>query len=292
MRRYPLTTPKSEDIDTEAVALLAEASVLRAKFGDTDVWLALGHNEVRQVLSDQRLSREAAMGPDAPVTVRSAYDPDILTSQDPPRHRHTRKLMAKAFSPRIVALLEPRIQDIVDDLLTGILADGPPVDLVQRYFAPLPIMVICELLGVPYADRAAIRGWAERLMSTAHTAEEIGEAVQQIRAYLGGLIEAKRAQPAQDLTTELIAVTGEDGGLSETELVANLQLLLIAGHETTVNQLGNSVLALLRNPGQFALLRQRPELMSQAVEELLRYARLNSALLPRSRSRTCRWAVR
>jgi cytochrome P450 len=142
-------------------------------------------------------------------------------------------------------------------------------------------MVICELLGVPYADREAIRGWAKQLMSIALTAEETAEAVRQVRAYLGGLIEAKRVQPAEDLTSALIEVADSGGGLTATELVANLQMLLVAGHDTTLNQLGNSVLALLRHPDQLALLKQRPESMGQAVEELLRYSRLSSSMLPR-----------
>lgn len=283
MVRYPLETPQSQDIDTGATRLLADAPLVRAQMGDgPEVWLALSYEAVRQVLSDPRFSREAAMGPDAPVTIRSAYDPDVLTSQDPPKHSRTRRLMARAFSPRMVDKLEPRIQDIVDGLLADLEKHGPPADLVPMYAEPLPIMVICELLGVPYAERDAIRGWSARLMaSTAYTPEEIANAVKEIRIYLSTLVAARRADPRDDLTTALAQVTDGGDTLSEIELVANLQMLLIGGHETTVNQIGNSLVALFRHPEQLALLVSRPELMNAAVEELLRYSRLVSSALPR-----------
>src|SRR6266511_4110146 len=259
MQPFPLGTPSSQDIDTVAVRLLADAPVVRATMGDGgDVWLALSHDAVRQVLSDPRFSREAAMGPDAPVTVRSAYNPDVLTSMDPPKHSRTRRLMSRAFSPRAVDRLATRGQEIVAGLLDDVAAHGPPADLIELFVAPLPIIVICELMGVPYADRAAIRGWSERLLATtAYPPEEIVAAIDEIRGYLAGLVAAKRADPTEDLTTALIQITDEGDALTETELVANLQMLLIGGHETTVNQLGNSLVALLR------------------------YARLMSSTLPR-----------
>jgi cytochrome P450 len=283
MQPFPYETPKSEDVDAVAARLLTEGPVVQAATADGRlVWLALSHEAARQVLSDPRFSREAAMGPSTPGTVLSAAEPLVLTSMDPPKHTRTRKLVARAFSPRTVDKLAPRVAEIVAGLLDEVEAHGQPADLVPLFTEPLPIMVICELLGVPYADRAAIRGWAERLMaSTAYSSEEITAAVVQIRGYLAELVAAKRSDPGEDLTT-VLAHAAEDGdALTEPELLANLQLLLIAGHETTVNQLGNSVLALFRNPGQLALLRERPELIGQAVDELVRYARLMSTTLPR-----------
>jgi cytochrome P450 len=282
MQSFPLDTPNSADVDGAAAALLAGAPVVRAAMGDGAIWLALGYDAVRRVLTDPVFSREAAMGPDAPVEVRAALEPDMLTSLDPPRHSRVRRLLAGAFSTRTVDALAPRVRAIVDGLLDGVAAHGRPADLVELFVAPLPIMVICELLGVPYADRAAIREWSERLMATtAYTPAEIDAAAGQIRGYLAGLIAAKRADPTDDLTSALIRVTDDEGALTEAELVVNLQMLLVAGHETTVSQLGNSLAALFRHPDQLALLRDRPELAGAAVEELIRYARLMSSLLPR-----------
>lgn len=283
MLQYPFNTAPAKDVDVNAVEALADGPVARARMGqDAELWLALSHATVRQVLSDQRFSREAAMGPQVPVLVRAGADPDLLPSMDPPRHARVRRLVAKAFSPRMVDRLAPRMQQVVDDLLAGIEEHGPPADLVELYTEPLPIMVICELMGVPYEDRSQFRAWTERLTASAtRPAEEFVTAITQIRQYLRELIAVKRADPAEDLTTELIWASDAGDVLSESELVANLQLLLIAGHETTVNQLGNSLVALLRHPDQLALLRDHPELAKPAVDELLRYVRLVSSTLPR-----------
>jgi cytochrome P450 len=181
-----------------------------------------------------------------------------------------------------VEALGPRVMQLVDELLDEVAAHGSPVDLVAHFAEPLPIMVICELLGVPYDDRPRLRAWAARLMSSSgYTAEEIIGAVTQIREYLGILVAAKRSEPGDDLITELVRVTDDEDALTETELLANLQLLLIAGHETTVNQLGNSLVALFRHPDQLALLRDRLELIELAVDELIRYVRLSLPVLPR-----------
>ena len=282
MQPYPFDTPNSQDIDTVAARLLSGAPVVRAAMGGGEVWLALSHDAARQVLSDPRFSREAAMGPNAPVVMRSAYDPDVLTSLDPPKHNRTRRLMSRAFSPRMVEAMAPRVREIVAGLLDDLQAHGAPADLIGLFAAPLPIMVICELLGVPYTDRAVIQDWSRRLVSTtAYPPEEIAAAGRQMDGYLAGLIAAKRAEPTGDLISALIRVTDEQGALTEAELVKNTRMLLVGGHETTVNQLGNSVLALFRHPDQLALLRERPELVTPAVEELLRYARLTGSTLPR-----------
>lgn len=149
---------------------------------------------------------------------------------------------------------------------------------MPSFVAPLPITVICDLLGMPGADHARIGAWSRKLMaSTAYTPDEITAAVTDIREYLSGLVAEKRANPGSDLTSILAAAPE----LTPVELLANLQMLLIAGHETTVNQLSNSIVALLSNPDQLALLRAKPELMPQAVEELMRYTRLTTSTLPR-----------
>ncbi|MEV0385484.1 cytochrome P450 [Nonomuraea sp. NPDC050643] len=202
----------------------------------------------------------------------------MITSMDPPRHARVRKLMSQTFTPRMVERLQPRVQAIVDDLLDPL---EPPADLVRDFTGPLPVMVICELLGAPYEDRAQIEGWSRTLTSNTLPLEEIRVAEREIQAYLRGLVELKRREPDEALIAELVRVNDAEHHLSADELVSNLQVLLTAGHETTVNQLGNFTVTLLRNPDQLALLRDDPSRMPQALEELFRYSRLSSSALPR-----------
>jgi cytochrome P450 len=279
---YPLDTPVNADEDCEGLRLLEKGPLARALFQGRELWLALGYQAVRQVLSDPRFSREEATRPGGPVTNQTGANPALLLSMDPPRHTRIRHLMAKAFSPRTVADLEPRIEELVDGLLDELVAGPRPGDLVAALAAPLPILVICELLGVPVADRAKIRDWAGRLMAVnAYTPEQITEATGQIDAYLNELIEVKRAEPDDALISQLIAANDEGGHLSAAELTSNVQMLVVAGHETTVGQIGNFGYTLLRHPDQAALLAAHPGLLPQAVTELMRYCRLTDTATPR-----------
>ncbi|HEU5474718.1 MAG TPA: cytochrome P450 [Actinophytocola sp.] len=276
MQAFPYVLAPSDDGDVVAAKLLGTAPVVRAQLPDgTQVWLVLSHEAARRVFTDSTFSRAEALRPGAPVLLRAAVDPDLLLSIDPPRHTRIRRAMARAFSPRMVDRLVPRIHQLCEELLDAVAANGPPADLVTLFAEPLPIVVLCELLGVPYDDRDKIRAWAKRVLATAgFTVAEITDAIGQTREYLGTLATARRAEPGHDLITELVHQADEQDALSENELLANLQLLLIAGHETTANQLANSLLALFRHPDQLTLLRNRPELIERAVEELLRYVRL------------------
>jgi cytochrome P450 len=279
---FPFDTPPGADVDPEGIRLQAQAPVVKAVMDGREVWLVLGYDAVRQVLSDPRFSREAAARTGSPVLNQAGNNPDLLVSMDPPRHTRIRSVLAKAFSPRIIALLEPRVRQIIDTLLDELAVQSPPADLIKALAEPLPVMVICELLGVPSADRLKIRRWAGILIAhTAYTPEQIGEAVGEVNAYLGDLIEARREAPDDALISALIAVNDEVGHLSAAELISNVQLLLIAGHETTVSQIGNSVVTLLQHPEQTALLRKNPELLPQAVDELLRYSKLAQATMSR-----------
>jgi cytochrome P450 len=273
---YPFDTPAGSDVDAEGLRLLAKGPVARARMrGGQEVWLALGYQAVRQVLSDPRLSREATTRPGGPVSSLSSANPESLLSMDPPRHTRIRALVAKAFSPRTVEQLEPRIRELVDGLLDEMATHGPPADLVRLLAEPLPIMVICELLGVPVADRAQIRQWAGTLIAeTAYTRDEIAAAVGQVNAYLADLIAQRRDSPDDALISALIAVNDQGQYLSPSELTTNVQLLLIAGHETTVSQIGNSMVTLFHHPEQMELMREQPELVPRAVDELLRHSRL------------------
>jgi len=199
-----------------------------------------------------------------------------MLDKDPPDHTRLRKLVSKAFTPKSIAALEPEVERLVDDALDRI-ADEGEVDLVEALAYPLPFTVITEMLGMPEADHVRMRELAGIIVRSlepvvdADAFRVILEADNELAEIAADVIERKRREPGDDLLTALIRA--EDGGdvLDDEELVAQVLLLYIAGHETTVNLIANGTLALLRNPDQLALLRERPDLAGNAVEELLRY---------------------
>ncbi|MDN5381863.1 MULTISPECIES: cytochrome P450 family protein [unclassified Streptomyces] len=234
-----------------------------------DSWLVVGYEEARAALADPRLAKDVS-AIDTPLAGRRVFGRNLL-AVDPPQHTRLRALVARAFTARRVKELEPRIQQITDDLLDAMLPHGR-ADLVEAFAYPLPITVICELLGVPEIDRAAFREMSNEMV--APTSEEAQQrAVDRLLVYLADLIEDKRcAGPADDLLSALIRTTAEDGDrLSAEELRDMAFLLLIAGHETTVNLIVNGVHTLLTHPEQLAELRTDPDLIDDAVEEMLRY---------------------
>lgn len=232
-------------------------------------WLVVGHEEARAALADPRLSKD---GRRIGVTF---HDEELigrhLLGADPPEHTRLRGLVSRAFTMCRVERLRPRIQEITDDLLDAMLPYGR-ADLVQSLAYPLPITVICELLGVPEMDRTEFRKLSTEVVAPT-SPENSYEAVLRLREYLTELIEDKRcAGPADDLLSDLIRTTAEDGDrLSPQELRGMAFLLLIAGHETTVNLITNGVHALLTHPDQLAALRADTSLIDGAVEETLRY---------------------
>ena len=253
-------------------ALRETAPVCRAELPDgLPVWLVTRHPDVRQALADPRLGNDPRS---AAGTLGGGprWRPENLHNMlraDPPRHTRLRRLAAAAFTARRVQRLRPRIAEIAAGLLDDLAGPGR-VDLIERYAFPLPIVVICELLGIPAADRDRFREWTAAILRYATdpaAAAAIEAARDGIRDYLTALIAAKRAAPGDDLTSALIA----GGGFSETELLSTVSVLLTAGHETTANLIGNGTLALLRRPSQLAALRDDPGLLPGAVEELLRY---------------------
>ncbi|MBV2355681.1 cytochrome P450 [Streptomyces sp. J2-1] len=232
-------------------------------------WLVVGYDEARAALADPRLAKDGTrIGltfPDEEMIGKS------LLGTDPPQHTRLRGLVARGFTMRRVELLRPRVQRITDDLLDAMIPRGS-ADLIESLAYPLPITVICELLGVPDLDRAEFRALSTEVV--APTGEETAyAATTRLGEYLTELIEDKRASgPSGDLLSDLIRTTAEDGDrLSAAELRGMAFLLLVAGHETTVNLIGNGVLALLTHPGQLADLRADMGLLDNAVEEMLRY---------------------
>jgi cytochrome P450 len=275
---FPFRTLPHFDHDPEAVALLAEAPVVPATMGPMDVWLALSHTAVRQVFADPRFSREAATRPGGPVATPVAANPMIVTSMEGARHARVRKLMGQAFTPRRVELLKGRIQSIVDSLLDDM---GESVDLVETLCSPLPTMVICELLGAPYTDSVDIRRMSKQIFRNTMTPAEMLAAEGEMQGYLAELIRQKRAVPDDALISAMLAANDEGDHLTEAELLVNLQGLLVAGHDTTVNRLGNFFVTLFRHPDQLKLLRDDPALIGRAVEELMRYTKFAASTEPR-----------
>jgi len=194
---------------------------------------------------------------------------------DPPEHTRLRKLVASAFTARRAEALRPRVAGIVNELIDAMLGRPQPADLVAGFSLPLPAQVICEMLGVPAADVEQFHAWSDAIIGDwQRDSGEIMTAAAELYGYFGTLIETKRAQPADDLTSALIAARDDADRLSEHELTAMCCGLLIAGHETTANQINLSLLLLLDHPGQVAVLRADPGLIPGAVEELLRCTRL------------------
>jgi cytochrome P450 len=202
-----------------------------------------------------------------------------LLAYDPPEHTRLRRLLTPEFTVRRMRRLEPRIRQIVDGHLDDLERAGPPADLVSTFALPVPSLVICELLGVPYADRDEFQDRTRRLLDTSLPAEETLTVRQENRAYMRRQVARARASGGEDILSMLVHEHGDD--LTTDELVGIATLLLIAGHETTSNMLGLGTLALLRHPEQLAMVRDDPAAVEPAVEELLRWLSIVHAGMPR-----------
>ncbi|MHC3474219.1 cytochrome P450 family protein [Streptomyces sp. 7R007] len=234
-----------------------------------ETWLVVGYEEARAALADPRLAKD---GTRIGMTfLDEQLIGKYLLIADPPQHTRLRSLVSRAFTMRRVEELRPRIRQITDTLLDEMLPHGR-ADLVESFAYPLPITVICELLGVPEMDRAEFRKVSTEAVAPTSAQSEYA-AFERLAAYLTELIQDKRrAGPGDDLLSDLIRTTAEDGDrLSPGELRGMAFVLLIAGHETTVNLIGSGVLALLTHPDQLAALRADMTLIDGAVEEMLRY---------------------
>ena len=237
--------------------------------GGTPAWLVTGYAQARAALTDPRLLKMPRDWRPEPDAQFAALDLHLLNS-DPPDHERLRKLVNKAFTARRVDQLRPRITAITEELLDDMSARRE-VDLLTAFAFPLPVTVICELLGVPVADRDQFRAWSGTIVSEMVSSEVALAHLTAMLGYFRDLLAARRAEPADDLLSALISARDEGDGLSENELLSMAWLLLVAGHETTVNLIGGGVLALLLHPGELARLRAEPALLAGAVEELLRY---------------------
>lgn len=252
-------------------ALRARGPVHRVRLPEGHTaWLVVGYEAGRAALADPSLSKDwGNVSPELGIA-RISSGVSML-SADPPLHTRLRKLVAREFTMRRVERLAPRVQQITDDLLEGMLPRGG-ADLVDTFSFPLPIAVICELLGVPFLARDSFRDWSNTALSSSDKTEREA-AAGRLTQYLVGLLAEKRERPGDDLMSDLIhaADAEDDDRLTPDELIGMAWLLLVAGHETTVNLISSGVLALLTHPEQLALLRAEPGRINDAVEEMLRY---------------------
>lgn len=285
--------PQSQEFARRAyehyAELRREAPVHRLLEPDgTEIWLVTRYEDARTALADRRLAKDPRGGPEAmrrarprdPGKVPEEESLDLLFS-DPPDHDRLRRLVGRAFTPRRVEGLRPRVQQLTDELLDR-MRDQDEADLIAAFAFPLPVTVICELLGIPVEDRDRFRAWTRDLGGAPRTpAEKLSMAValQAMSRYVADRIAEVRPSVRSDLPEEdqpdllhaLIAASEDRDRLTDGELLEMVELLLLAGHETTVNLIGNGTLALLRHPDQLRLLRERPDLLPDAIEEVLRY---------------------
>ncbi|WP_345430071.1 cytochrome P450 [Actinoallomurus vinaceus] len=249
--------------------LREEGPVHRALAPDgTQVWLVTRYEDVRKALADPRLSLDKARsnGGYKGFSLPPALDANLL-NMDPPAHTRLRRIVAKGFTPRRIERLRPRVRVIAEELLDAL--DGrEEVDLLAAYCAPLPIIVICELLGVDAADRPDFRSWTDGLLAPA-TPQHARDSLGSLYRFILDLIAAKRAAPGEDMLSALIQLRDEEDRLSEDELTSAAFLVLFAGYENTMHLLGNGLVALLTRPD--ALIAARAELTPAVVDELLRF---------------------
>ncbi|MGW1023842.1 cytochrome P450 [Streptomyces sp. NPDC002577] len=285
-RAYPFSEPHRLDLDPLYLKLQETEPVCRVQmpYGEQS-WLAVGYRDVRTVLTDPRFSLAVGRGRDEPrIRPRQLSEERSLMGMDPPELTRLRRLVARAFTSRRAQQLRPGIQRIADEIVADMTQCGPPADLVEDFSLPFSIAVICELLGVPYEDRHEFRSWAAAFVTASCLPEEeTGQRIARLVDYMAALIAERREKPADDLLSAMIQARDNEDRLTEDELLHLAVILLVAGYETLANQIPDSFYVLLTHPEQLTFLRQRPQRMPCAVDELLRYIPSGNAgaLFPR-----------
>ncbi|MFH8367699.1 cytochrome P450 [Streptomyces sp. NPDC018031] len=262
-------TPLADDPYPVLAQLRARGPVHRLRTADAgDVWVIVGHEEAKAALSDPRLRNDVRHSGGWEDDGGHAIGRNML-QVDPPHHTRLRRLVAGQFTARRIEALRPRVQGITDELLDAMLPQGR-ADLVECFALPLPMAVICELLGVPAPDRKAFSEWSADIVTPGNP--DAAASAEAMTGYLTELIGAKRRTGGDDLLSALVRATDEDGDrLSLDETIGMAFLLLVAGHETTVNLISSGAFALLLQPGQLAALRADWTLLDGAIEEMLRH---------------------
>ncbi|MDT0268742.1 cytochrome P450 [Streptomyces sp. DSM 44915] len=273
---YPFAPPEGLEVHPRYRQLQADTPVcpVRMPYGDPAV-LVTRYEDTRTVLGDSRFSRATPPGNDQPRTTPDELPLGIM-AMDPPEHTRMRRLLSATFSPRRAERQRPATEALAGRLLDRMVETGPPADLVTDYASPLAMGVICDLLGVPIKDREDFHRWAVAVAGGlgGEGVEERMESIATLATYMAELIAQRRETPTDDLIGELTHTADQGERLSEGELIHLCMLLLVAGYETAASQLGHCVHLLCTHPDQLALLRERPELLPAAVEELLRFTPL------------------
>jgi cytochrome P450 len=242
-------------------------------------WIVTNYDDAIALLKDPRFTKDKRKVLSAGDEQTSIPESPFLALMqnmlmvDPPNHTRLRSLVSKAFTPRMIEQLHPRIQQITDELLDAVQERGE-MDLINDFAYPLPITVISEMLGIPVTDRQQFRAWTQVLVNTGEQNQQESlktSAIGEFLRYIKSLLDEKRVHPGNDLTSNLVQVEENGDALSENELISMLFLLIVAGHETTVNLIGNGTLALLQHPDQMQRLQHDLSLIPTTIEELLRY---------------------
>ncbi|WP_163507037.1 cytochrome P450 [Fodinicola acaciae] len=274
--RFPFPATNKFDPPAEHAALRAAEPVGRVALptGHT-AWVVSRYAQVKQVCTDPRFSKEAITRPDAPRLMPIQRGSKSLVITDPPEHTRLRKIVSRAFTSRRIAGMRPHIAELTTALVDRMVGAGPPADLVSSLALPLPVTVICEMLGVPAGDQERFRGWTDAMLTIAGgPTEELKAAVGSLRAYLAGLIAEKLRGSSDDLLSVLGRAHAEDDRLDREELLAFCMTLLAAGYHTTTAAITHFAYHLLHQPELYRRLVADPALIPSAVEELLRFSQI------------------
>ena len=283
VRRCPYDPPE------EYRTLRNEQPIARVRLPDGSFcWLATRYEDVTAIFTDARFSSDRTLAANSFKTQkftdeerRQLQEGRAFISMDPPEHTRYRRLLTGQFTVRRMKTLTPRIEQIVADHLDAMAAAGPVVDIVSVCALPIPSLVICELLGIDYADRGEFQERTATMLRSDTSKKGLIESIDGIRAFVGNLVRRKREQPSDDILSGLIQAEPDGAPLTDRELANIGTLLIIAGHETTANMIGLGVVTLLERPGQWAALRANPNLLDNAMEELLRYLTIVQQGVPR-----------
>ncbi|MBE1530524.1 cytochrome P450 [Actinomadura algeriensis] len=278
-RDFPFRTPNQFHPPCEHAQLRDGEPVARVRLPTGHgAWVATRYADVRRVCTDPRFSKAAVTAPGAPRLIPMQRGSKSLVIMDPPEHTRLRKIVSREFTARRVERLRPHVRELTEGYVDRMLRVGAPADLISALALPLPVTVICEMLGVPPSDRERFQGWTDGMLTIGAPAlaraDEIKTAAGNLRAYLAELIAAKLAEPSGDLLSTLGRAHADEGRLAEDELLTFGMTLLAAGYHTTTAAITHSVFHLLREPERYASLREDPAAIPAAVEELLRFGQI------------------